>query len=271
MRAPITKLCAFFGVSKSWYYKILLSISVHEEFEHQVLQAVMYIRAEHHFYGLRKVWFEIRAEHGINIGRDRLHRILKRHGLMLPSRNKKVRTSIPGSQILCVGNKIKHLEIDHKNMVWVTDITYITTPEGIVYLSAVMDVFSRKIIAHYVSNDLKTDGSLECIRQALETVDDPSGIIHHSDHGVQYCSLRYVEFLLANGLEVSYTGKDHCYDNAKMERVFNTLKHEYKLANLTCSKRVARDIVNNAILDYNTRRIHAALGYKKPCEVYNAA
>ena len=143
--ASVSKICAYFKVSKSWYYKTLSSMEQRQEYEAMVLSAIRLIRIEHPFYGLRKVWHEIQEVHKIRIGRDRLHRLMKANNLMLPKRYKAVRTTVPGILLPSVENKIKHLDINHKNQVWVTDITYIQTHEGVVYLSAIMDLWSRSI------------------------------------------------------------------------------------------------------------------------------
>lgn len=263
-------LCAYFGMSKSGYYKKLASLENACIFEDMIVQEVKQIRADFPFYGTRKLWEEMK-NNGFTIGRDHLHKILLKYGLILPLRHKKIHTSIPGNLEISAQNLIKNLPVTHKNQVWVTDITYVYTLEGIVYVSALMDIFSRKIISASVSPNLKASGSLACLNGALKTVDDPKGIIHHSDHGTQYCSYGYLETLLHNSMVVSFTGKDHCYDNAKMERFWKTLKYEYGLKEVIKSKHLANKLIMNAIDNYNHHRLHAALNYRVPSAVYNAA
>lgn len=270
VKATVAEICAYIGISRSWYYRLGTSFKELMEFEQQVLAAIRLIRAEHPFYGLRKVWHEIQHVHNIKIGRDRLHRLMKEHGLMLPKRYKTVRTTFPGTLATTVENKIKDLDITGKDQVWVTDITYINTFEGVVYLNVIMDLWSRKAIAYYVSDDLKAASSLKCLQMALATVDNTEGLIHHSDHGVQYCSNLYLDYLLAHGIEPSFTGENHCYDNAHIERFFNTLKYDYGLKELVKSKALAREMIATSIYKYNYNRIHAALDYGKPGEVYDA-
>lgn len=235
-----------------------------------MLSLVLLIRKLHPFYGLRKVWHEMQTEHNFKIGRDRLHRIMREHGLMLPIRYKIVRTTFPGILAASDQNKIKHLDINRKDQAWVTDITFIRTYEGCIYLSVIMDVWSRFVVSYHVSHDLKAESSVQCLRKAIDTVKKTEGIIHHSDKGIQYCSNLYLNHLISAGMDVSYTGKGHCYDNAKVERLFNTLKHEYGLANFLPNRKIAKEIIDNIIRDYNYDRIHEALNYKKPGEVYNA-
>jgi transposase InsO family protein len=266
----MTKICSFLDISKSWYYEMKASLERQKEYEKAILNAVRQIRAEHPVYGTKKLWKQL-ERNGVTIGRDRLHRLLTKHGLILPRHYKKVRTSFPGIYDQGFENKLKGLNVTHINQVWCTDITYIHTAEGMLYISAMMDVYSRKIISLNISNNLRTDGSLDCLSKALHHIPTASGIIHHSDHGTQYCSYRYLSLLSSNGMQISFTGKDHCYDNAKIERFFNTLKHEYGLKGVIKSKKLAIEMVKNAIYDYNYKRLHAALGYKIPYEVYDAA
>ena len=182
-----------------------------------------------------------------------------------------MRTTFPDMYEHSFNNLIKNLTIDHKDQVWCTDITCIYTTEGILYVSGIMDIFSRKIISFNVSNNLRTEGSLDCLQKALKQVANPQGIIHHSDHGVQYCSGRYLEALLSKGMQVSFTGPNHCFDNAKMERFFNTLKYEYGLNAVIKSKKLAIQMIKNAVQNYNYTRLHAAINYMIPCELYDVA
>jgi putative transposase len=263
-------VCATLDKGKSWYYETLASFERVKKYEQNIMAAVKQIRIEHPAYGTRKIWRQL-LRVGIKIGRDKLHKLLQKHGMILSKRYKNVRTSIPGMYDFAMENMLKDLAVVHANQVWCTDITYIFTAEGILYLSAIMDVYSRKIIGYNISHNLRTDGSLDCLEKALKNVTDARGIIHHSDHGTQYCSYRYLNKLKSHGMEVSFTGKNHCYDNAKIERFFNTLKYEYGLRGVVCSKKLAIELIHNAIYDYNNNRLHAGINYLIPCELYNAA
>lgn len=266
----MSKICNIFGISKSGYYKKLKALPKKEAFEREVVSLVRGIRKDKCFYGLRKIYHELNSK-GFKIGRDHLWRIMKEHDLMLIKKRNKFRTTIPGEPPKETHNLIKDLQITKPDQVWVTDITYINTAEGVVYLSAMMDLHTRKIISHSISSDLRTNSSLVCLKKAIRSVSTTKGIIHHSDRGCQYCSYLYRNVLKNNGLNPSYTGKNHCYENAKMERFFNTLKHEYRLKNIIKTKKLSEKLVNKAIKDYNQNRIHAALGYKTPNEMYLAA
>jgi len=263
-------ICKYLGFSKSGYYKKLNALPQKKAFEQKVVSTVKEIRKDKCFYGLRKVHKEIERG-GLDIGRDCLWRIMQQHGLMLQLKRNKFRTTIPGESPKDSYNLIEDLEITAPNQVWLTDITYLNTADGVLYLSTIMDLFSRKIISHSISTDLTTNSSLICLKQALKSVTSAKGIIHHSDRGCQYCSHLYRHVLKNNGLIASYTGRNHCYENAKMERFFNTLKYEYRLKEVIKSKEMAKFLVKKAIDDYNNSRIHAALGYKTPGQIYQAA
>jgi transposase InsO family protein len=266
----MSAVCKCFDKSKSWYYDTLASSQRVLEYEQMIVNEVVKIRAIHQAYGIRKLWHEL-SNIGIEIGRDKLHRILRKRGLLLSRHYKKVRTSIPGIYDSGFENLIKGLPITRPNQAICADITYVHTTDGILYLSVLMDMFSRKILSFNISNNLQTDGALDCLNQALKNAPDLKGAIHHSDHGCQYCSYRYLKRLQANGLAISFTGQNHCYDNAKIERFFNTLKHEYLLRGVIKSKRLARELIKSAIHDYNNHRLHAGINYQVPAQVYNAA
>lgn len=266
----MSKICNYMDISKSWYYEMKASAEHRRVYEEYMLTEIKRIRAEHHAYGILRLWKQLDRD-GITIGRDRLQRLLQKHNLILSRHTKKVRTTFPGAYAGEYENKVKGLNVDHPNQVWCTDITYIFTTEGILYLSAIMDVYSRKIISVSINDNLRTDGSLDCLNKALAQISDPSGIIHHSDHGCQYCSYRYLNRLADKEMAVSFTGKDHCYDNAKIERFFKTIKYEYGLKSIINRKKLAKAIIKNAIYDYNHKRIHSSLNYMTPCEVYDAA
>ncbi|OQC09145.1 MAG: Integrase core domain protein [Candidatus Cloacimonetes bacterium ADurb.Bin088] len=134
-----------------------------------------------------------------------------------------------------------------------------------------MDMYSRKILSFNISNNLRTDGALDCLNKALKSTPELKGAIHHSDHGCQYCSYRYLKKLQSHGLTISFTGKNHCYDNAKIERFFNTLKHEYLIHKVLKSKRLARKLIKSSIRDYNHCRLHAGINYQIPAQLYDAA
>jgi len=270
VKSSMVKICSYLDVSKSWYYETIAGRGKVQQYEQQIVSEVLNIRKDNQACGTRKIWHRL-ARNGTKIGRDKLHKILLKNNLTQPKHRKKVRTTFPGMYDHGFQNLIKDLTVDHKDQVWCSDITCIYTTEGILYVSAMMDLFSRKIISFNVSNNLRTEGSLDCLNKALKQVSNPKDIIHHSDHGVQYCSGRYLNALFSKGMQVSFTGPNHCYDNAKIERFFNTLKYEYGLNSVIKTKKLAIQLIKNAVQNYNYIRLHAAIKYMIPCELYDVA
>lgn len=262
-------IMGFLNVKKTAYYATLKAEPKKRAEKELVISMVKEIRKKHPKCGTVKVK-AILLRQGYFIGRDRLNHYLAEYGMLQPvRRGRKYPTSIPGVYGKEYVNLIKDLDVTHSNQVLCTDITYVLTAQGVVYLFAMMDIYSRKILSYYVSNDLRTDSALKCLKGVLKNIDKTEGIIHHSDRGCQYTSYSYLNQLHKSGMQPSFTGRNHCYDNAKMERVFNTLKHEYGLSGVIISKNAALDAIKNAIYLYNNERLHQALGLNTPSEVYD--
>lgn len=153
-----------------------------------------------------------------------------------------------------------------ENQIWSTDITYLKTRQGWVYLAIVMDLYSRKIVGWSMDRRMKTGLITRALEQAYILRDPPKGLLHHSDRGSQYASHAYRKQLEDYKMISSMSGKGNCYDNAIVERFFGSLKHEW-LINIIHLTRggMIRD-VNNYIRYYNGTRLHSTLGYKTPNE-----
>ena len=153
---------------------------------------------------------------------------------------------------------------------WVADITYLRTCEGFSYLFLVTDLYSRKILGHYVSQSLNADGTCIALKRAFKQSRNPLAVIHHSDQGFQYRSQRYTALLQKHNAIISMTGVNHCYDNAVAERINGILKHEFGLSGLLVSNKAAATLAAQSIDIYNNERPHLSLNYRTPEEVYAA-
>ena len=154
------------------------------------------------------------------------------------------------------------------HQLWVSDITYIRTAEGFVFLSLVMDVYSRAIVGYDSSNNLEMEGALAALKMAQRQLPAGSETVHHSDRGSQYCCGAYVAQLKARRMKISMTQENHCYENGKAERLNGVLKQEYGLGEEFGSRAEARRGIEQAVRLYNHHRPHGSLGYRIPMRVH---
>jgi transposase InsO family protein len=211
------------------------------------------------------------TENGVNLGRDRFFGLLRRHELLILHEACYCRTTDSRHGFGIYGNILKDAVLTGPCQAVVSDITYIRTMEGFMYVSLVMDAFSRAILGYDCSDRLESEGALRALRMALKQLPSGAGVIHHSDRGCQYCCGAYVKLLGKHGFRISMTEKNHCYENSKAERLNGILKQEYGLGCRFLSKKQAGRSVHEAVWLYNYCRPHHALGYRYPMEVHNAA
>jgi transposase InsO family protein len=166
---------------------------------------------------------------------------------------------------------VKDMVLTGPNQAWAGDITSIRTEEGFLYLSLIMDLWSRKIVGYYVGDTLETEGVLRALSMALSKLPDGAFPVHHSDRGSQYCSHLYVGELQAHALNISMTEEMHCYENANAERLNGIVKQEYGLGFSFRSKKQALYAVDEAVFLYNTRRPHVALNFETPEHMHRLA
>ena len=165
-------------------------------------------------------------------------------------------------------NQLAAATISAPSQAWVSDITYLTTRKGFVYLSLVTDVYSRKIVGWNVDVSLGVAGTLKAAKSAIRQCADPRGVIHHSDRGIQYCCYAYSNLLKSKGIKISMGEAGNCYDNAIAERVNGILKDEYLLDSEFVDIEHAVQATRQAVYLYNYKRPHWSLQLKKPAEVH---
>ena len=209
------------------------------------------------------------TEAGVQLGRDRFFEVLRRGGLLLPPLPKEYPQTTSSHHGLPVfANLAKDRVVSQPNEVWVSDLTYLRTEEGFLYLALVTDKFSRKIVGYHCRDTLEAIGCVRALELAIKDLPEWARPVHHSDRGSQYCSHEYVARLAGRGLPISMTVADHCAENALAERLNGILKAEYGLGRKLKTKALARQLVEQGISLYNTRRPHLALSYKTPAEVH---
>lgn len=269
----VSLLCDVARMSRQNYYKQRLVRRREEIDEQLVLELVRAERSRQPKLGGRKLLELLRddlADAGVSLGRDRFIALLSRHDLLIPRPRRGIRTTDSRHRFAVYENLAKDLELSAPHQLLVSDITYIRTDEGFMYLCLVMDAFSRAIVGYDCSDSLEMEGALRALKMALRQLPTGATAMHHSDRGVQYCCGAYIQTLEKAGLSISMTEQSHCYENAKAERLNGTMKREYGLGETFVRKVEVPPAVKQGVLLYNHHRPHQALNYRKPMQVHRA-
>lgn len=220
-------------------------------------------------YGADKVWKQMNRE-GIAVARCTVERLMRRLGLQGVRRGKMVRTTVPDRSTPCPRDRVnRQFKADRPNQLWVSDFTYVSTWQGWLYVAFVIDVYARRIVGWRVSNTMATDFVLDALEQALyaRQPDPEEALIHHSDRGSQYVSIRYTERLAEAGIEPSVGSKGDSYDNALAETINGLYKAELIHRRAPWK---TKESVELATLEwvawFNHHRLLEPLGYIPPAE-----
>ena len=218
-------------------------------------------------YGSPRVHAQLRRE-GVRVGRKRVERLMRQQGLEARRKRKFRRTTDSDHDLPVAPNLLeRNFETDGPNQVWVADITYVWTHEGWLYLAALLDLFSRRVVGWAMSTSLGRGLALDALHMALQGRQPPAGLVHHSDRGCQYASHDYRSLLDAHGLVCSMSRKGDCWDNAVAESFFGGLKSEL----VNDADFATRAEAKTALFEYlevfhNRQRLHSSLGYLTPVE-----
>ena len=270
MKITQTAICEWFAISRQAHNQMKLRRLVRTAEEMLILKEVRRIRQSHPRMGTRKllvVLADTFEEHGVKMGRDRFFDLLRRHDQLIQQKRKATRTTFPGG--LRSENILASTTISAPNQAFVVDITYLATEQGFLYLALVTDLYSRKIVGWDLSSSLSLEGALQALKRAVTHAGGQvSGLIHHSDHGSQYTSRPYLDFIENAGIRPSMGEVGNAYDNAVAERVNGILKLEYLLDQRFPDFFSASQATQQAIHYYNSERPHTSLGLQVPEHVY---
>lgn len=229
-----------------------------------ILDEIAKIIREFAGYGYRRVTKELKNK-GFRINHKRVLRIMRKNNLTVKRKRRFKITTDSNHKFRIYPNLIKGLVLGRINQVWVADITYVRLPKGFVYLAVVLDAYSRRVIGWCLREDLTEELALRALKTAIASRTIVQGLIHHSDRGVQYASIAYTNLLRENNILISMSRKGNCYDNAKAESFFKTIKAEEIYLNEYESYEEAKANIAHFIEDvYNRKRLHSSVGYMSP-------
>jgi putative transposase len=265
---PVRMICAAVGLSVSGYYAWRARTESRRAVANRaLLEDIRRIHAESGgTYGSPRVHAALRHR-GRRIGRSRIERLMRHAGLRgLAALPRRTRTTDSRHTYPIAPNRLgRNFVASRPGQVWLADLTYIPTGEGWLYLAAVLDLHTRKIVGWSMRERLYTEIALEALNMAIERQRPAPGLIHHSDRGIQYAAEAYRHVLARSGITPSMSRKGDCLDNAPMESFFHTLKTERVHHRIYATRTEARrDLFQYIEGFYNSRRLHSALGYLSP-------
>ena len=256
----LSRQCTLLGLSRSALYYTPVGESAANL---ALMRRIDELYLQYPFYGARQMVRHL-AREGVTVGRHRVRRLMRLLGLEAIYR--KPRLSVANPEHRVYPYLLRGLTIDRANQVWCADITYIPVQGGFLYLVAIMDWASRRVLAWRLSNTLDTRFCVEALAEALEMYGNPE--IFNTDQGSQFTSIAFTELLVAAGIRCSMDGRGRCLDNVFIERLWRSLKYEAVYLHELADGFVAQRVIDEWIEFYNEVRPHSALGGRTPSEAY---
>lgn len=270
---PLASLCRLLDVSTSGYADWLASGGPSQWLsDAQLLTLVRSTFAEFDgAYGAPRIYRELRAKKH-PVSKERIRRLMKQAGLKARHKRRyKVTTDSKHNLPVAPNLLNRQFTVDKPDQVWTTDITYIPTQEGWLYLAVVMDLYTRAIIGWAMDSRMTRELTMSALRMAWFRRHPKPGVLHHSDRGSQYCSHDYQQQLRNYGMTASMSRKGNCWDNAPMESFFNSLKNERVFHRRYATRSAAKaDLFDYIEVFYNRKRRHSSMNYESPATHYAA-
>ena len=256
----MTRQCEILDLNRTGVYYTPRPIS---ERDLTLMRRIDELHLAHPFLGARKLARHLQRE-GLEVGRLHVTTLMRRMGIEALYR--KPRTSIPARGASIYPYLLDHLVIDRPNQVWATDLTYLPMAHGFMYLVAILDVASRKVLAFRTSNTLTTDFCVEALEEALARFGTPE--IFNTDQGSQFTSADWTDVLKARDIRISMDGKGRWIDNVFIERLWRSVKYEDVYLHAYEDGRQLQAGLTKYFHFYNERRLHQSHDYRTPDEVY---
>lgn len=261
----LQRLCRLAHIPRGTYYRHQPHAKVEEQLD-IVCSEVHRVCEQYPGYGYRRVTHELHRR-GQHVNHKRILALMRREKLLCRSKRRFVRTTNSEHAYRVYPNVARTISLSGPNQLWVADITYVRLRQGFAYVAVILDAFSRRAIGWALSEHVDTSLSLTALKMAFRQRQITSGLVHHSDQGVQYASNDYVNLLRSTGIIISMSRKGNPYDNAKAESFMKTLKTEEVYLNEYETVQDARRNIEYFIdAIYNHKRLHSALGYVPPAE-----
>ncbi|RFZ94865.1 IS3 family transposase [Mucilaginibacter conchicola] len=266
-------LCGLFGYSRQAFYQLQQYEYKYQAQSQIILEMVSNERQSLPGIGGRKLlslMSGLMKREGIQLGRDAFFALLRENRLLVRHLRSKIKTTDSRHRFRRYPNLIRELVPSRPHELWVSDITYVETGEGYLYLSLVTDAYSRKIVGWNLSPKLEADGAVNALDMAILQLPDPhpSDLIHHSDRGIQHCCDKYISRLRSKDIHISMTENGDPLENAIAERVNDILKSEWLNKRMPQTKWEAQAVLPEIIHAYNHKRPHMSIGMRTPATAH---
>ena len=266
-------LCSLVGYTRQAYYKRQAQIEK-EKFEASIIvDLVLEERKIAKRVGSKKLYLILKSElgrHGIRIGKDKFHEVLRANDLLVKTKRRRPKTTDSRHKLRVYPNKARNLRIDRSELLWVSDITYIRVGDRWHYLMLITDSYSRKVVGHHFSRRMDTQLCVMALEKALGNRSYPErSLMHHSDRGSQYCSEKYTNMLRLAKIIISMTQKGDPLENPLAERMNRVFKDTFGLDETFNSFHHAQHVINQAVEYYNGRLPHSSIDLLTPTQAHH--
>lgn len=266
---PITRMCSILEVSENGYYNWRnRGKSQRKQDDEQLVSRIEDAYNDNRgVYGSPRIHVELKAQ-GIKCGRKRIARLMRERNISARKKRRQAKKTDSNHGSPIAPNLLKRdFTADASNKKWMTDMTFIATSEGWLYLAGVIDAYSRKIVGWAMGSEHDAELVKQALHMALVTQQPGAGLVHHSDRGSEYASKSYQEMLHQHNIQISMSRKGDCYDNAMIESFWGTLKEECFSLEIFHTRREAKTAIFEYIeVFYNRKRRHSSLGYLSPVD-----
>lgn len=267
----LSRLCGLLGITRQAFYQHFWDKADVTTEELAVLNQVRELRQQHPAMGTRKLFILLQPfllDHHIKMGRDALYDLLCENKLLVRKTRRKVRTTQSFHRFKKYPNLTHGWHPSAPGELWAADITYVPTKQGFLYLNLITDAYSHLVMGYHMASSLDACQSIRALQMALRAKPKGAGLIHHSDRGIQYCTLEYVKLLEENDIRISMTQSGDPLENPLAERMNGIIKNEYLKFYPLQNEQQALLLLHQIISRYNHRRPHQSINMLTPHQVH---